>query len=635
MSLPPSYIQLLRKACRRYHWCSVVVKPGNQYRAERIPAMPKAIKLSFVHQLHLRLDECDLVDPRCLHWIVPPRPYPKESDGLWSSGEEDEDRLSPLVRIETLRNRVLALLSRFRKDQLMSFSWELGTCLPVDILQRVADRHNGILSLRLATDGHCKELPDPDPIASVKFRDLESFAWSGITDPFAATCFVHRHRSKLRNLDLAMSSHAPFEREKQRANDGFANHIWKENRRQHLAPGQQMLTLRLNRVQKLTLSRMAVADNFLITVFDLKRLQSLTLRDCPGWNMALVAAAAADSEGPIALKTLEIQSKCETWRDEGCESGDWSWLEFFRKTVYLKKFYLGLEVLREENAARIVWEAIDVLCDRLVELVVHFSERSAFEWWPSTFDVKGAGIFDDGGLLGYWNPFNQSILESLGIACVPKHLISLLKPFAETTSLRFLHVRQTKSDVFHQGSYCYAKAEETQAGALLRPGFLDLASWAFGPRGIHSLETIAFGDFASNRPSAGHSLFLVRDHQQSKGYTIVQPSSDKGKRLLSHDKHRRVLSSCPLVKTVEPQHLATMTQRRLQMPPGFYDDGETEYVQCEEEEEEEESDLDIATVENVSGLETPIRRYLRITNDGVEKRRRMNGGFYYRRQDDE
>ncbi|RDA89389.1 hypothetical protein CP532_6159 [Ophiocordyceps camponoti-leonardi (nom. inval.)] len=552
----------LRKACRRHHWRSVVVKPGDLNRVECIPTMPRAIKSAFVHQLHLRLDECDLVDARCLHRKVEPRRLPLPYHGRFTPSDDDDDEesleedRSPLARIDTLTNRVLALLSRFRKGQLLRFSWELGTCLPVDILLRIANKHDGILSLRLATDGHCRELPDPDPIGSVKFKDLESFAWSGITDPFALSCFLHRHRRKLRNLDLAMNSHLPFEREARSPNDGFANHIWTENRRPNTEPGGPMLTLTLHGIQNLTLSHIPVADNFLVTVFDLMRLRSLTLRDCPGWNRALAAAVIVveDSEEPVALTRLEIQSKCETWRDGGSEAGDWTWLDFFRRTVHLKKLYLGLEVLREEDVSRIIWEAIDVLCDKLVELVIHFSERAALQWWPSTFDMKGAGILKHGSGYAYWNPFNLTVLESLGISCMPQNLIFLLKPFAETSTLRLLHIRQTQSDVPHQGSWCYAKAEETEAGARLRPGFLQLASWAFGPDGIHSLETIAFGDLASNKPSPGHSLFLVRDVEQGrrgKGYRIVQPSSDAGKRLMARDKHRRILSSLPLVKTME------------------------------------------------------------------------------------
>ncbi|RDA96181.1 hypothetical protein CP533_1634 [Ophiocordyceps camponoti-saundersi (nom. inval.)] len=618
--------KLLRKGCRSYLWCSLVVKPESQYKVDRIPmALPQRIKLRFVHQLHLRLDRADLVDPRCLHWVVPPC--------------EDENRLSaltadcpsPEVRMENLVRRVLALLSRFRRDQLLSFSWELGTCLPIQVLQRVADKHDGLLSLRLATDSHCVDFPDPDPLASVKFKDIETFAWSGVTDLFAVSCFLYRHQKSLQNVELAMTSFATFERDTQKVvSDGFTNHIWEETRLPP-APGQVMHTLTLHWVQNLTLSSVPLAEKFLTTIFDLGRLQSLTLRGCPGWDKAL-SWVTKSYEGPMALKSLEIQSMRETWRDEGVVGGQWGWEAFFKRTVHLTKLYLGLEVLREEKAAQLIWSNIDFLLDRLVELVVHFVQRSAFLWWPGefcTFDDKGAGIFSRRTGLLAWNPFNQSMLQSLGISCTPKNLMTLLRPFTQTSSLRFLHVRQTECDVEHQGSYCYANAAETQAGARLRPAFVELANWLFGPQGIRSLQTLAFGDFASNRPSPGHSLFLVRDHGQSRGYSIIQPESDKGRRLLAKsDGYSRMLSACPVLKSIKPQRVQVMTERRQQIPPGFYEEYDFE-VDLQTDSEGGETEPDIPTLRTMTGLETPIRRYLRIRDGHVEKRRKMNGGFLH------
>ncbi|PFH59461.1 hypothetical protein XA68_12293 [Ophiocordyceps unilateralis] len=580
---------------------------------------PKVIKLRHVQQLHLSLNALDVLDPRCIHWEVPG--YPSERDDV-----PFLESKPAALRMQDLTNRALALLSRFDKGQLVAFSWELGSCLPVEVLQRLASRQKRIQSLRLATDGHCEKLPVPDPLSSVKFDRLESFTWSGVTDLFAANCFLYRHRAKLQHVELAMSSHAPRHNEKSAPSDGFANHIWKENRRPPSTSPTRSLVL--HSVQVLCLSRMPVAASLLTKVVDMSTLSSLTLRECPGWSVAL-SVAAKEISGPFRLRTLEIQSAMEVWHDDGSTGLDWSWLAFFKKTVHLKKLFLGLELLTEEEAGLTIWEAIDVLCDVLTDLVIHFRERSSLKWQDDAFDAGGGCIVNPLTGLCSWNPLAAAEMEALGISCSPKNLMTVLKPYASKKSLRFLHIRQTKTDVGYLGSYAFVDMYDNTDGAPLLTDFTNLMRWAFGPHGIQSLEAMAFGEFANGWPLPGHSFFVKRNRRRAQGYDIVEVHSDQGSRLLTEN--RTLLEACPLVQNMVPNKgmdMGLMTKSRLQRPCGYYegdtDDESKLGLHSQTEEAESDSDLDAGYL---AEAETPAQRYRRVVKNHQRKRRKIAGGW--------
>ncbi|PHH76230.1 hypothetical protein CDD80_1716 [Ophiocordyceps camponoti-rufipedis] len=580
----------LRRATSRFLFVSLVVKPRNGTRAERIPLLPSLVKMRHVRHLHLRVSPFEMVDPRCLHWEV--AAYPSE---------RDEFDLLPAKSAST-RNfdvsaRAVSLLSRAGTNKLDSFSWQLGTCLPVSVLQRLVTKQKKLTTLRLGTDGHCETIPDPDPLGSVKFGKLKSFAWSGITDLFAASCFLYRHRYKLQHLDLSLSSTVPFHREETLApDDCFLHHIWDVNGPRNIdSPGKSLKVLKLHSLRELCLSRMPISTELVTDIVDMQRLESLVLRECPGWTTVLAAVAAAEGDA-VALRTLEIQSAMEVWNDDASDSNlSYRWLEVFKKTVHLRRLHLGLEVLMEEDASFRVWEALDVLGDILVDLVVHFREHAALMWRDDSYDAYGGRIIDEDGCCA-WNPLSATNLETLGLACSPEHLVSkneikderqdrnshekpkmtILKPYAFKSSLRLLHIRHTKTDAIDRGSHAYLHVYFNRPGATLKKKFTDLAEWAFGPRGIQSLQVIAYGEFALGYPWPGHSLFLVRNRRAAGGYDEVQVEDDLGRRLCIE--YKLTLEACPLIRGMIPgreMNMEDKTRLRLQRPHNYYE-GDTD-----------------------------------------------------------
>lgn len=74
--------------------------------------------------------------------------------------------------------------------------------------------------------------------------------------------------------------------------------------------------------------------------------------------------------------------------------------------------------------------------------------------------------------------------------------------------------------------------------------FFDLALWAFGPDGIRSLDTVAFGDFAFGNRTPHHNFLLRRDAAAKGGFRFVELQGPEGRGIVSE--HRRVLEACPL-----------------------------------------------------------------------------------------
>lgn len=477
-----------------------------------------------------------------------------------------------------------------------------------------------LVTLRLATDGHCEMLPDPHPLASVKFDKLKSFTWSGITDLFAVSCFLHRHRYKLQHLDLSLSSPAPYHRLEALADeDCFLHHIWDVDGLGNIdSPGKPLRVLKLHSLRELCLSRMPISTELVTDIVDMQRLESLTLRECPGWTTALAAMAAGEGDS-VALGSLEIQSAMEVWNDEASDTKlSYRWLDVFKKTVHLGRLHLGLEVLLEEDASDRIWEAVGVLGDVLVDLVVHFREHSGLMWRDDSFDADGGRIVDEFGRCA-WNPLSATSIETLGLACSPKHLMTVLKPFALKSCLRFLHIRHTKTDALQLGSHAYLSVYCNRAGAALKKDFTDLAEWAFGPRGIRSLRVIAYGEFALGYPWPGHSLFLVRNRRLSEGYDVVQIESDLGRRIRTE--YKLTLEACPLLKGMIPgrdMDMDAMTKLRLERPNNYYE-GDTDdesMLSLQGMTEVEDMDSDFGEVD-----EDPNARYMyrRALNAALEQ----------------
>lgn len=128
----------------------------------------------------------------------------------------------------------------------------------------------------------------------------------------------------------------------------------------------------------------------------------------------------------------------------------------------------------------------------------------------------------------------------------------MLRPFSCKETLTLLHVRQTSRDLDEVGSwglrthlppwYCTSRVSSFE---LLDRTFFEFAQWAFGPRGILSLEVLVFGDFGCSEALQDNNCVLFRCHRSKPGFRLA--GLDDQEAILVVDENRRLLGACPVV----------------------------------------------------------------------------------------
>ncbi|KAF7909783.1 uncharacterized protein EAF01_003501 [Botrytis porri] len=120
------------------------------------------------------------------------------------------------VFLSDLRSGVLALLHCLRDNHLSSFSWQLGTCVPSELLGlsgQLLRKQNQIESLSLVTDTWChlnngikqtnRTIPKP-----IGFTSLQSISWRGIhsrSDFSALQGALQANSKHLKTLELDLA----------------------------------------------------------------------------------------------------------------------------------------------------------------------------------------------------------------------------------------------------------------------------------------------------------------------------------------------------------------------------------------------------------------------------------------------
>lgn len=103
--------------------------------------------------------------------------------------------------------------------------------------------------------------------------------------------------------------------------------------------------------------------------------------------------------------------------------------------------------------------------------------------------------------------------------------------------------------VNNYGPKSLARTRRSTHGKKLSKSMQDFARWAFGPRGLLSLEMVAVGDFSYQGRYAMYQVVFVRNHRQGDG---SQSGKESFRRMLRTnerhvliDDYELVLSTCP------------------------------------------------------------------------------------------
>ncbi|KAI5456731.1 hypothetical protein BGZ63DRAFT_428841 [Mariannaea sp. PMI_226] len=543
------------------------------------------------------------LERRCLHQDA-------DSDAL-DSQEDDkssdfENLLDDLPALQYLANHSFRLLRCIPNGKLQSFmqvpcspgflkTWDLGVCVPVDLLDYdgyLPLHQRNIESLRLITDASCHSPGFSSQVHALdSFKCLRRFSWTGI-----------RTRDDFTSLQNAFKSHSEhlIELELDFVNWQKLKEIWEDDYLIEEHPFEDLVLgvackaagLRFPALERLSLSNLDMMSGAqgIACAFATASLQSLTFHRCPGWDDFLHHLFQFVGN-QLHLQTLEVQSNSYD-DDELIKS-------IIETVVGVHSLYLSLWNPRctrdlwntlprhQENLKQFIFQVTTVVEDDESEFFeqtadlgdMSFSANDASDWSQSNEYVdKDDEWFND----EFANPLGELELESIGLACAPRRLKEVLRPFADKTCLQLLHIRQSGECIGRFGSWAFdtnLADIDTDDYANLPPGkhatqsdgsirwvtlpslddfvverittevFNDFASWVFGPNGIKSLQLLVYGDFSCHGRYLDDMFMLQRRRAGRDGQTPFEWYDGKTERIPDIeellDRHPGFLEACP------------------------------------------------------------------------------------------
>ena len=509
------------------------------------------------------------LDGRCLHNIHYPN-YPTED-------QDNED--SHCVRV--LGDELRPLLTRLKPNALRSFwcvdrlavahamltatSWDLGSCIPEDILgtsgylQR-EQTHLESLSLNTGaptdTNGYSypPDLPlenQPPPLELDAFRHLRRLSWTGILlapELESLQVFLAANKEILEMLELDFVDWSLVNRacEVELADDdplAFTKHI--------LPLSENPSTNAFPALTTLLLSVVCLPTNpdATVSAFDFSQLRSLRLHRCLNTHLLLRAIL----QGALSLKLESFDCVMDDFAEK-FERGGSILNAFLRSFSSLRQLYLMIAPLGEITTEQ-YFESIAYHAASLKRLVYH-------EVTPETDISSGRDKFlafetpnlSCGSTGAMTRLMQNASLESLGCCDSLAQLRRTLESDMSTRHLKFLHIRRSKHNVdlslrnhivlwTVKGEF-ESVGMDTSEDPMLKYELFDFARWAFGPRGISTLQFLAFGDFSYDGRHKDRCLLFYRQRIGSiNGFRLA--SRDNVIEFSGIDKPFDFLSTCP------------------------------------------------------------------------------------------
>lgn len=335
-------------------------------------------------------------------------------------------------RFNCLTRTAESIVEIIPAGRLQTFTWGLGTCLPKSLLGRqgiLARQQSQIRSLSLTTAGDCMIWDEIDLSA---FCQLKSLCWKGPRhdnlDPIAVA--IRNNRESLSHLELDFVDWPRLRDQISGLDADSTAAVCKDFFGKVILSMDDVLPEKplFSAIVSLSLSSVPLQGRT-VHAFDLQTLQSLTLRNCPGWHLFL--AEIAHLESPLYLKTFEMYHLRS--RDEQVSAAEHDALHrFIRSFEGLEDLFLSLE--RSLNTLELWNKVVKHHGATLTRFVHH--QRS-----PNGGGRTGNVIFEDVdlpdfnlgpklSLVNKGNPLRGLVsLESIGISCLPEILVSFPMSF--------------------------------------------------------------------------------------------------------------------------------------------------------------------------------------------------------------
>ena len=481
-------------------------------------------------------------------------------------------------------------LLQLQEKSLVSFSWDLGVCIPESILGSegyLTKKQTGIESLSLITTGICyrNRLIQEEIVILSNFPRLRKFSWKGLSSTEELNSLrglFFRNFRVLEELEL-----------------DFFN--WKivikgENRlsfTEAILPHETNGIIQQFRSLKcLSLTEFGFEETTkqITQAFNIRNLQSLTLRNCRGINTFL--STIVKTGLVLRLISLEIVTKDRAIGPNGSgESPLIRFLQSFEGLVHLN-LMLRTEKSYPEHWLSCYWNAIlhhNLTLKRLIyhERCVQAVTLAARDDWsdPTTLNIwmdKELTRFDstsqsDAETVQFQeNHFYNSGLAQMQLECfgVSDNLHAILHimeaPMAVQQNIKLLHFRRTGIDYVECEEGYESLTDRLIPGSWPRDDFeeyyvslqsdrvFNLAKIIFQSPKFVNLQILAFGDFSHGGRYQGRNLLLCRvatSHPEVHFRVMSRDDIESNKKsgLLDLD----FLAACPaapLLKTRDWDH---------------------------------------------------------------------------------
>ncbi|WQF84562.1 Putative F-box domain-containing protein [Colletotrichum destructivum] len=476
-------------------WESVRIRPETEARLSLIRGADcpqRALRAAKHLRFHLEISK--VTCERCPHYLDNGDPHVPDDEEEYALERPDEE----FPRFLRLAREVEALVRRLEDDQLLSFSWDIGTCVPAEILGThgiVSRKQSAIRSLTLVTDYTC-EVDLPGSVVDLSsFNQLTSLCWKAPNVAHIPTLSsaIRSNAPRLQSLELDFAriellDELPLEtvagrrvqklngtlpeeennseEEEEEEEEEEQDIVFQWERASYLAtilgpnPSRGSCLSALPALQELTLSFVPVSAAT-ARVVDVGVLRSMTLRKCNGWGEFLDEVVLLGTR--IRLRSLEIDAL--EMRASHADEGHHALAGFLGSFRGLERLFMCLcppVPEHEDGVWRLLWGSLSGHRDTLKSLVEHRRRASnqrvgakshphiprSFFFWPWR-DGHEMGMTrssaremrrDPAAL----NPLAGLALESIGTTCEPARL--------SEPSLKLVHIRQSRFLAYRPGS---------------------------------------------------------------------------------------------------------------------------------------------------------------------------------------
>ncbi|TRX92264.1 hypothetical protein FHL15_006879 [Xylaria flabelliformis] len=334
----------------------------------------------------------------------------------------------------------------------------------------------------------------------------------------------------------------------------------------------------------------------LVEFLNVRQLQSLKLRLCPGWSSFL--RTLYESGRGVNLKSFELKNSIDLTDD--FEEYDIS--DFLNSFTGLEELYLSVV---DPSSPFLLWKAALHHSSSLRRMVYQVRTENVFG------DSKYCGEEEDLINLSMrsikaWKRLTYHLgaldLECLGLTCPPFRLPLLLQPYCQKGTLKVLHVRQSKLDTNRYGSWCF----DSHKPESVLPSFQYLVNWVFGPDGICSLQLLAFRDFQYRGRLSSYNLILRRkDAPVADGelpYYRLDPLLERNKSL--GDAVCGFLEACPSAPLTGARYYGDDNDdEHLGWQPRYVENDE-DYEDDEDDEDDDDDDDEDNDIDDNDSMET-------------------------------